>query len=109
MLFLITAHDSDDEQARQRRRDVLAEHRKNLKKMIADRIMVLGGSLLDEHGVRCGSVAVLNLPDRESAQTWVATHPYTRMGVWSTCTVQPFSATQSSIDWLPPEPPADST
>ena len=105
MLFLITALDNTDDEARQRRTDVLAAHRENLKKMIAERVMVLGGSLLDEQGNRTGSIAVLNLPNRESAEAWVKTHPYATSRVWSDCKVEHFAATQSSVDWLPPETP----
>ena len=105
MLFLVTADDRDDESARERRRAVLAVHRENLKKMIASRAMVLGGSLVDADGRRSGTVAILNLPDRAAAQAWLAAHPYNTEGVWINCELREFAATQSSVDWLPPETP----
>jgi uncharacterized protein YciI len=105
MLFLIVARDADDEASRQKRRDVLVPHREKLKTMIASKTMVLGGSTLDESGKRTGSVAILNMPDRATAEAWVRTHPYMVSGVWSDYSLEEFAATQSSVDWLPPETP----
>jgi uncharacterized protein YciI len=105
VLFLITARDADDEASRQKRHEVLTAHRETLKKMIAAQTMVLGGSTLDKSGKRTGSVAILNMPDRATAEAWVRTHPYVVTGVWSDYSLEDFSATQSSIDWLPPETP----
>ncbi len=73
--------------------------------MIERREMVLGGSLVDARGERAGSIAILNLPDRATAEAWLAAHPYNTEGVWSSFELHEFSATQSSIDWLPPEAP----
>ena len=105
MLFLVVARDADDEAARQKRRDVLPAHRLTLKAMIAAKTMVLGGSTLDDVGRRTGSVAILNMPDRAAAEEWIRTHPYVVTGVWSSYSLEEFAATQSSIDWLPPEAP----
>jgi uncharacterized protein YciI len=105
VLFLLTAVDRDDDDARARRRAVLPAHRARLRSMIERREMVLGGSLVDNRGERAGSVAILNFPDRAAAEAWVANHPYNTEGVWSSFALHEFSATQSSIDWLPPETP----
>jgi uncharacterized protein YciI len=105
MLFLLVARDADDEDSRRKRHGVLTPHRETLKKMISAKTMVLGGSTLDEAGKRTGSVAILNMPDRATAEAWVQTHPYVVTGVWSEYSLEEFAATQSSIDWLPPETP----
>jgi uncharacterized protein len=42
----------------------------------------LGGPLLDDDGAMCGSLIVLDLPDRMAVEEFVAGDPYTKAGLF---------------------------
>ena len=86
MLFAITCHDKPGSLAiRQANRpahlDFAAHHR-----------VVLGGPLLDEAGQPCGSMLVLDAPDRAAAEAFVAGDPYGLAGLFDTVTIEGFRA-----------------
>ena len=54
--------------------------------------IVLGGPLLDDAGQACGSMLVLEAPDRAAAEAFVAGDPYGLAGLFSTVTIHGFRA-----------------
>jgi uncharacterized protein YciI len=51
-------------------------------------ILVLGGALLADDGTtRIGSMLVVNLPNRESAEAFSADEPFRRAGLFATVTI----------------------
>jgi uncharacterized protein len=44
--------------------------------------VVQAGPFLDESGTMCGSLLVLDLPDRRAADDWAAGDPYARAGLF---------------------------
>ncbi|MFI0409388.1 YciI family protein [Actinomadura sp. 3N508] len=70
------------------RRAVLAEHRRYVDER-AD-LIKLSGPLLDEDRVtRRGQLFVLEVPDREAAEAFIAADPFTRAGVFATVEIDP--------------------
>lgn len=41
------------------------------------------GPFLDAAGVMCGSLVVLDVPDRAAAEAWAAADPYARAGLFA--------------------------
>lgn len=48
-----------------------------------------GGPLLDDEGRMCGSLLILDLPDRAAADAFVADDPYTRAGLFASTSAMP--------------------
>ncbi len=81
MLFAITCHDKPaSAEIRQTNRpahlDFAAEHS-----------VVIGGPLLDEAGQPCGSMLVIDAPDRAAAEAFVAGDPYGLAGLFERVTI----------------------
>ena len=54
--------------------------------------VVLGGPLLDEAGQPCGSMLVLDAPDRAAAEAFVAGDPYGLAGLFDRVTIHGYRA-----------------
>ena len=52
--------------------------------------IVLGGPLLDESGAMCGSLIVVDLPDKAAAEALVADDPYTAAGLFGNVSITGF-------------------
>ena len=86
MLFAISCHDKPGSLAiRQANRPAHLD-------FAANHHVVLGGPLLDEAGQPCGSMLVLEAPDRAAAEAFVAGDPYGLAGLFSTVTIEGFRA-----------------
>lgn len=46
------------------------------------------GPFLDDSGTMCGSLLVLDVPDRAAADAWAAQDPYARAGLFESVTIQ---------------------
>ena len=45
-------------------------------------VVAFGGPLLDEDGQMCGSLLILELPDRAAAEAWAEGDPYAQAGLF---------------------------
>ena len=52
--------------------------------------VVQAGPFLDDAGQMCGSLVILDRPDRAGAQAWAEADPYVGAGVYARVTVKPF-------------------
>ena len=52
--------------------------------------IVLGGPLLDGSGAMCGSLIVVDLPDKAAAEALVADDPYTAAGLFEHVSIKVF-------------------
>ncbi len=46
-------------------------------------VVTLAGPLLDDDGGMCGSLIVLDVPDRAAAEAWAASDPYALAGLFA--------------------------
>ncbi|WP_165964232.1 YciI family protein [Actinomadura sp. KC216] len=70
------------------RRAVLAEHRRYVDERAG--LIRFSGPLLDADGeTRRGQLFVLDVPDREAAEAFIAADPFTRAGVFATVEIDP--------------------
>ena len=84
MYFVIHALDRPDAgDARALARDGHLEY-------ISEFEIVLGGPLLDETGSMCGSLIVVDLPDKAAAEVLVADDPYTAAGLFEHVSITGF-------------------
>ncbi|TXC67976.1 YciI family protein [Sphingomonas ginsenosidivorax] len=58
---------------------------------VADSIAFAGPLLSDDLQSSLGSLLVVDFPDREAAERWVAGEPFTAAGIYANCTVHPFN------------------
>ena len=84
MLFAITCHDKPGSLA------VRQANRPAHLAFAAAHQVALGGPLLDEQGQPCGSLLVLEAPDRAAAEAFVAGDPYGLGGLFDRVTIQGF-------------------
>lgn len=45
-------------------------------------VVAQAGPFLDDEGVMCGSLLILDVPDRTAAEGWAAGDPYARAGLF---------------------------
>lgn len=50
--------------------------------------VVQAGPFLDDHGDMCGSLVVIDRPDRASAEDWAAGDPYARAGLFGSVDIR---------------------
>ncbi|NIZ09581.1 YciI family protein [Pseudooceanicola sp. HF7] len=46
-------------------------------------VVTLGGPFLDDEGAMCGSLMVLDLPDRAAVEAWAEGDPYAKAGLFA--------------------------
>lgn len=90
MHFLVMARDGTDEGALDRRLAVREDHLAGARKLKEQGHFIKGGALLDDKGRMCGSVIMMNFPDRAALDAWLAWEPYATNDVWRDITVSPF-------------------
>ena len=88
MIFVF--HLLDRSEARELRQQVRPAHKEYLAQ-VADRI-AFAGPLLAEDGVAmCGSLLAIDFPSLADAKDWLKDEPFTRAGLYATCSVNQFS------------------
>ncbi len=87
MQFLVRAYDGEGMLAK--RMEVRPRHLEGMQK-ISEHIIVAGG-LLDEEGKMKGSTLVLDYPDREALDAYIANEPYVVEHVWEKIYVEPLN------------------
>jgi uncharacterized protein len=51
-------------------------------------VVVQAGPLLDQGGEMCGSLLILDVPDRDAALHWAASDPYALAGLFESVTLR---------------------
>lgn len=88
--FIIIAQDFKDSEALNRRLTVRPIHLERMKVEKAKGVFIMGGAKLNENGNMFGSMLIVDLPDKEAVQAWVAIDPYITGNVWETVEITPF-------------------
>ncbi len=88
MLFAITCTDKPGALAL--RMETRPAHLAYLQSQVAS--LVLGGPLLDPEGKPCGSLLVVEAPDRAAAEALAAGDPYAKAGLFEAVVIRPYRA-----------------
>jgi len=89
MQFLLIAYDGKDDAALDRRLNARDQHIALGDKLVSEGHMLYGTAILDDTGKMIGSMLVLDFPDREQLDEWLAVEPYMLGNVWEDVQVQP--------------------
>lgn len=89
MQFIIIAKDGTDADALNRRLAVREAHIKLSDVAHAKGEQLMGCALLNEAGEMCGSVMIVDFPDRQALNAWLAREPYVTANVWQEIQVLP--------------------
>ena len=84
MQFVLTGRDGKDAGAQERRKQMRDAHLAQVDKLVAAGHALMGVALLDEDGQMCGSLMVLDFPDRAALDAWLENEPYVTGRVWET-------------------------
>lgn len=90
MLFLILAHDADDEGAPGRRAAVRERHLAEVRPLVESGKLQVGGAFLDDEGTMRGSMLLLEAEDEAEARSVLRDDVYAREGVWERFEIWPF-------------------
>ena len=71
------------------RQQVRPEHKTYLA-AVADRIAVAGPFTHDDGSTMQGSLLVIDFPDRQTAQDWLAQEPFLKAGIFASTSVHAF-------------------
>lgn len=82
MQFVIIARDATDEKALERRMAAREAHMVLIDEGIQKGQNHMGAAMLDESGAMCGSVMVVEFPDRSALESWLKVEPYVTGKVW---------------------------
>ena len=101
MLYMVCGVDSSD--AKKRRTEAREDHFAYLD--AHDDILVLGGATLGDDGeTRTGSVLIINVPDRATADAFAENEPFRKAGVFGSVTVTRMRRGQWNPDAAPKTP-----
>ncbi|MDP9118880.1 MAG: YciI family protein [Actinomycetota bacterium] len=90
MQFLVVARDGTDEGALERRQRTRPTHLDSIRPLVDAGNVLVGGALLSESGDMIGSMLLVEFPDREGVDAWLAGDAYVTDGVWRDIEVHPF-------------------
>ena len=90
MQFLVVARDGTDEGALERRQRTRPTHLDSIRPLVDAGNVLVGWALLNESGGMIGSMLLVEFPDREGVDSWLAGDPYVTDGVWRDIEVHPF-------------------
>lgn len=88
-LFIIIAYDRNDADQIKRRKTARVAHVPLIRELAAQRKLVVGGGILDDHGTVIGSVGIYDFEDRDELDAYLRAEPYNQ-DVWGDVTVKPF-------------------
>lgn len=88
--WVVIARDGRDAEALARRMKARPKHFAALPGMLERGELHVGGAMLDDAGKMCGSVAMLEFPDRAALDAWLAEEPYVTGDVWRDIEIIPF-------------------
>lgn len=87
--YIIIAYDKPGPDQIARRKAARSAHVPQIREMAAQRKLVVGGGILDEHGTVIGSVGIYDFKDRDELDAYLRAEPYNQ-GVWGDVSVKPF-------------------
>lgn len=87
--FCVIAHDRPEPGGAERRQASRRAHFERTKPFVERGVVLLAGSMLTEDGTMAASVLVVDFPDREALDAWLADEPYVRNQVWGRVEVKP--------------------
>ena len=90
MQFVVIGRDGTDEGALERRMAARESHIAAFKEGLEKGQNVLGGALLNESEGMCGSLMVVEFPDRAALDEWLKADPYVTGHVWQDIEIIPF-------------------
>jgi len=88
--FIIIAHDYKDNDALNRRLAARPAHLERMKEEKVKGAFITGGAKLNEAGNMFGSMLIVNLPNKEAVEAWIAADPYVTSKVWETIEITAF-------------------
>jgi uncharacterized protein YciI len=94
MQFMIIAYDGTDEGALERRMAAREAHLAGARAMKTNGSMIVGGAILDDQGRMAGSSCIVEFPDRDAVDAWLAADPYVTENVWQKIEVRSFRCAQ---------------
>lgn len=80
--FVVIGRDATDEKALERRMAARDAHIQVIDAGIASGRNLMGAAMLNDQGNPCGSVMVLDFPDRAALDAWLKVEPYVVGKVW---------------------------
>lgn len=89
MQFIIIAKDGTDKEALNRRLAVREAHLKVCESARDKGEQLMACALLNDAGNMCGSIAVVDFPDRDALDAWLKTEPYMLGNVWQDVQILP--------------------
>jgi len=90
MHFLITAYDSKDSDAPQRRQNVREQHLAGVKRLVKEGKHLFGAAILDDEGRMIGSLLVVDYPTKGAlVSEWLDSEPYVLGQVWKDIEIKP--------------------
>jgi uncharacterized protein YciI len=89
MQFLILGYDGTDEFALQRRLEVRQAHIELGDTLRDSGNMLYAAAMLNDEGVMCGSMIVVEFETREEVDSWLEQEPYVTGGVWEKIDIRP--------------------
>ena len=98
MLWIVHCLDAKD--AAERRTALTPTHSAHLR-TVAARPIVYGPLLSDDGATGVGSMFVIDVPDRATAQRWVETDPFGSGGVWGEVRIHAFGPSANAPVQLP--------
>ena len=102
MLFVIHAYDYTDAEAPARRMAAREGHLALVKEYVAKGHHKFGAALLNDAGDMCGSIMIVDFPDRPAMEAWLNSDPYVTQKVWEKIDVNACNVAPSFVDVLAP-------
>ena len=90
MQFAIIARDATDKEALDRRMKARPDHIKLFQTNLAAGKNILGGAILNDDEQMCGSIMIVDFPDRVSLDEWLNKDPYVTGHVWENIEILSF-------------------
>ena len=88
--YVIIAHDGEDEEALERRKNVRPNHLAGARRLKENNNFVIGGAMLDADGNMRGSIMIVQFETPRDFQNWYDNEPYITGRVWKEIEVKPF-------------------
>ena len=89
MQFIVIGHDGTDDGALERRAQARQAHLDYSGNAVPKGEQIMGVAMLNDNGNMKGSVMIVDFPDREALDKWLAKEPYVTGNVWEKIEVIP--------------------
>jgi uncharacterized protein YciI len=90
MVFILTAFDSTDPDALERRMKTRPDHLEKIAHVKKAGNYLFGGAILNDSGEMIGSVIIYDVPDRATLDRILENEPYIYDHVWENIEIRPF-------------------